>query len=100
MINVKDMQVSLIFKWIYKLQSEGKGVWRSIPTYFYNKFGTNFCVFNSNVHFNEFRGLDKNIPDYYIKLLAYFLDNNVLKTSFSDHPRFFSNFQHSFLFKK
>ena len=49
MINIFDMQLALSFKWIAKLQSEGKGIWRTIPTYYYNILGENLSVFNSNV---------------------------------------------------
>ncbi len=84
MLNMKQMQVSLLTKWIDRLTTEGNGSWRALPTFYFNILGKNMSVFKSNTYFKSFKGISKNFPKFYSKLLETWLD---LKPKYDDIKR-------------
>ncbi len=85
MINVRHMQRAMLIKWVTNLLNKGNGAWRFIPEYYLNTLGKDMSVFKSNTSFNRFKGIRKNFPVFYAKLIEIWLntkhvDDNICDT--------------------
>ena len=79
------MQHALCIKWIGRLCTEGNGIWRHVPCYYFNKLGSDLSVFNSNVDAKNFIGLDLIKSNFYKKLLIIWLNHKCKEETKSDN---------------
>ena len=74
MIDMFDVQRSMAFKWVALLSIKGNGAWRILPIRYLNKHGKDLFLFNMNIDYQHFRGIEGYFPPFYKILLTNWLN--------------------------
>ena len=75
MINIFDMQKSLVLAWVTKLMQPSYEKWKAFPQYLSSQLGKQLYCFTSNVSSEMFLGSERIQSYFWKQLLMLWLDN-------------------------